>query len=117
MVLDILYGTGQIGATYSCGSESLKHQPSTSTNNPEDMNLIKKQLSQSLETNDKLSIKIKALETIVKRFLPPEAHALIVVDQEHPPSPPQNEHPEENDKQQNLDHEQNPDQDHSSNYG
>jgi len=112
-----LYGTGQIGATYSGGSESLKHQPSTSTNNPEDMNLIKKQLSKSLETNDKLSIKIKALETIVKRFLPPKAHALIVVDQEHPPSPPQDEHPEDNDQQQNLNHEQNLDHDHSSDYG
>ena len=82
-----MYGTGQIGATYSSGSESLKHQPSTSTNNPEDMNLIKKQLSQTLQANDKLNMKIKALETIVKRFLPTKAHALIVEDQEHPPSP------------------------------
>jgi len=112
-----LYDIGQIGATYSGGSESLKHQPSTSTNNPEDMNLIKKQLSQSLETNEKLSIKIKDLETIVKRFLHLEAHALIAIDQEHPPSPQQDEHPEENDKHQNLDHEQNPDHDHSSDYG
>jgi len=81
------------------------------------MNLIKKQLSQTLEANDKLNMKIKALETIVKRFLPAEVHALIVEDEEHPPSPPQDEHPEENDLQQNLDHEQNPDHDHSSDYG
>jgi len=93
-----LDGTGQVGATYSSGTESLKHQPLASTNNPEDMNLTKKQLSQSLETNDKLSIKIKALKTIVKRFFPPEAHALITVDQERPPLPPQDEHPEKNDQ-------------------
>jgi len=50
-------------------------------------------------------MKIKSLETIVKRFLFVEAHALIAEDQEHPPSPPQDEHPEENDQQQNLNHE------------